>query len=87
MFIALSKLKNKNKLGVYNFCFRGCTVLQSRGYSRPTSFPEYFQNPIFRKEDQSKLIESGELSKLTAVPVKPPGSHETSSVYHDPLVK
>ncbi|XP_073945298.1 mitochondrial ribosomal protein S7 [Choristoneura fumiferana] len=83
----LTKIFLFNKLVSVSSCsLRGCTVLQSRGYSRPTSFPDYFQNPIFRKEDQSKLIESGELAKLSAVPVKPPGSHETSSVYHDPLV-
>ncbi|CAK1596132.1 unnamed protein product [Parnassius mnemosyne] len=61
-------------------------VIQSRCYSRPTSFPDYFQNPIFRKEDQLKLIENNELSKLASVPIKPPAVYETSSVYHDPLV-
>ncbi|KAF9424046.1 hypothetical protein HW555_000755 [Spodoptera exigua] len=61
-------------------------VLQTRDYSRPTSFPDFFQNPIFRKEDQAKLIESSELSKIAALPVKPPAVYETSSVYHDPLV-
>ncbi|CAH0701221.1 unnamed protein product [Spodoptera exigua] len=61
-------------------------VLQTREYSRPTSFPDFFQNPIFRKEDQAKLIESSELSKIAALPVKPPAVYETSSVYHDPLV-
>ncbi|XP_013199611.2 small ribosomal subunit protein uS7m [Amyelois transitella] len=60
--------------------------LQKCNYSRPTSFPDYFQNPIFRKEDQASLIESSELSKYASVPVKPPASYETSSVYHDPLV-
>ncbi|CAH1645523.1 unnamed protein product [Spodoptera littoralis] len=60
--------------------------LQTREYSRPTSFPDFFQNPIFRKEDQANLIESSELSKIAALPVKPPAVYETSSVYHDPLV-
>ncbi|XP_046959555.1 28S ribosomal protein S7, mitochondrial isoform X1 [Vanessa cardui] len=62
------------------------TLMQYRFYPRPTSFPDYFQNPIFRKEDQAKLIESNELKKLAALPVKPPAAYETSSVYHDPLV-
>ncbi|XP_049869442.1 28S ribosomal protein S7, mitochondrial [Pectinophora gossypiella] len=84
-----------NKLPLVNKCIfknnnnclsRWTIVLQSRDYSRPTSFPDYFQNPIFRKEDQAKLIETGELSKFAAVPVKPPAVYETSSVYHDPLV-
>ncbi|CAH0723430.1 unnamed protein product, partial [Brenthis ino] len=61
-------------------------LLQCRFYPRPTSFPDYFQNPIFRKEDQEKLIENNELSKLATVPVKPPAVYETSSVYHDALV-
>ncbi|KAJ8730118.1 hypothetical protein PYW07_017156 [Mythimna separata] len=61
-------------------------LLQAREYSRPTSFPDYFQNPVFRKEDQAKLIESSELSKIAALPMKPPAVYETSSVYHDPLV-
>lgn len=71
-----------------NYFFRRPPViLQTRFYPRPTSFPDYFQNPIFRKEDQAKLIESNELSKIAAVPVKPPTVAETSSVYYDPLVK
>ncbi|XP_072932011.1 small ribosomal subunit protein uS7m [Epargyreus clarus] len=59
---------------------------QVRFYSRPTSFPDYFKNPIFRKEDQAKLIENNELSKIAATPVKPPEVYQTSSAYHDPLV-
>ncbi|XP_045497138.1 28S ribosomal protein S7, mitochondrial [Colias croceus] len=61
-------------------------LMQNRFYSRPTSFPDYFQNPIFRKEDQARLIENNELSKIAAIPVKPPSVAETSSVYFDPLV-
>lgn len=61
-------------------------IFQLREYARPTSFPDFFQNPIFRKEDQAKLIETSELSKIAALPVKPPAVYETSSVYHDPLV-
>ncbi|XP_063381122.1 small ribosomal subunit protein uS7m [Cydia fagiglandana] len=82
-----NKLLLINKFVIHSPCLlRASSVLQNRSYSRPTSFPDYFQNPIFRKEDQARLIESGEFAKITAAPVKPPGSHETSSVYHDPLV-
>ncbi|CAB3224169.1 unnamed protein product [Arctia plantaginis] len=61
-------------------------VIQCRDYARNTTFPSYYQNPVFRKEDQAKLIESSELSKIAAFPVKPPAACETSSVYHDPIV-
>lgn len=60
---------------------------QKRLYARPTSFPDFYQNPIFRKEDQAKLLENNDLSNLASTPFKPPASYETSSVYHDPLVK
>lgn len=66
---------------------RFLTAAQKRNYAKATSFPDYFQNPIFRKEDQAQLIDSSELMKIAAVPVKPPAVYETSSVYHDPLVK
>ncbi|CAG9786176.1 unnamed protein product [Diatraea saccharalis] len=72
-----------------NYHFRNCIrwfVVQNRLYAKATSFPDFFQNPIFRKEDQAKLIENSELAKLAAVPVRPPASYETCSVYHDPLV-
>ncbi|XP_053607356.1 small ribosomal subunit protein uS7m isoform X2 [Plodia interpunctella] len=82
-----------NSLFTFSKCFgqnpiylRWYVAAQKCNYSRPTSFPDYFQNPIFRKEDQALLIEKSELSKYAAVPVKPPASYETSSVYHDPLV-
>lgn len=41
---------------------------------------------MFRKEEQVHLIESNELAKVAAVPVKPPAVYETSSAYYDPLV-
>ncbi|XP_059047096.1 small ribosomal subunit protein uS7m [Achroia grisella] len=69
------------------YIIRPWTELQKRYLGRPTSFPDYFQNPVFRKEDQAKLIENSELSKLAVVPVRPPAAYETSSVYHDPLVQ
>lgn len=69
------------------FICRWHIALQNREYARPTSFPDYFQNPVFRKEEQASLIESNELSKLSAMPVKPPAVYETSSVYYDPLVR
>lgn len=85
-----------NNIRIFNKClpwYPSCYLLprisgvfQSREYSRPTTFPDYFQNPVFRKEDQAKLIESSELSKIAALPVRPPAVYETSSVYHDPLV-
>ncbi|XP_013143116.1 PREDICTED: 28S ribosomal protein S7, mitochondrial isoform X1 [Papilio polytes] len=84
-----------NKLILFNRCqsqLSRCAfnstvkTTQNRFYSRPTSFPDYYQNPIFRKEDQAKLIENNELSKLATTPFKPPTSYETSSVYHDPIV-
>ncbi|CAK1547174.1 unnamed protein product [Leptosia nina] len=65
---------------------RPAVLILSRSYPRPTSFPDYFQNPIFRKEDQAKFLENNEISKLATIPVKPPTVAETSSVYFDPLV-
>lgn len=58
----------------------------TRNYARPTSFPDYYQNPVFRKDDQLKLIESSELTKMATMAVKPPAVYETSSAYYDPLV-
>lgn len=73
---------------VFTLHSRWNTLLLSRDYAnKPTSFPDYFKNPVFRREEQNVLIESGELARLAAVPVKPPAAYETSSVYHDPLVK
>lgn len=60
-------------------------VIISKNYA--TSFPDYFQNPIFRKEEQKPLIESGDISKYALLPVKPPAAYETCSLYHDPLVE
>ncbi|XP_075973075.1 mitochondrial ribosomal protein S7 [Anticarsia gemmatalis] len=61
-------------------------LVQCREYAKPTSFPAFYQNPVFRKEDQAKLIENSELTKIAALPVKPPAVYQTSSIYHDPLV-
>lgn len=67
--------------------YRTLSKLQIRNYAKATSFPDYYQNPIFRKEDQVKLIADSDLKNRATVPVKPPTVSETSSVYFDPLVK
>ncbi|XP_041978084.1 28S ribosomal protein S7, mitochondrial [Aricia agestis] len=66
--------------------FQSFPVPVRNKYAKGTSFADFFQNPIYRKEDQAKIIEMNELSKIAAIPVKPPAVYQTSSVYHDPLV-
>lgn len=76
------RLKNSS----FNSLTRTLSKLQIRNYAKATSFPDYYQNPIFRKEDQVKLIADSDLKNRATVPVKPPTVSETSSVYFDPLV-
>lgn len=52
-----------------------------------TVFPDYFKNPVFRKQEQQELIERGELSKMAMLPVKPPQPSQSSSSYYDDLVE
>jgi len=49
-------------------------------------FPSFFINPVYREEEQQKLKETGELQKLSFLPVKPATTQQNSSVFHDPLV-
>lgn len=82
-----TNLINKNLFSSSSYLLPRLLVSsQGREYARSVCFPDYFQNPVFRKEEQAKLIEKSELSKYAALPVKPPGVSETSSVYFDPLV-
>lgn len=71
----------------YFLFFRFPIAIQNRCYPRGLVFPEFFKNPIFRKEEQAAMKENNELIEYAKVPVIPPSVSDTSSVYHDRLVK
>ncbi|XP_050525192.1 28S ribosomal protein S7, mitochondrial [Daktulosphaira vitifoliae] len=49
-------------------------------------YPPHFNEPIYKKQEQSKLYENGEIEKWKLTPVKAAKSNETCSVFHDPVV-
>lgn len=49
-------------------------------------FAPFFVDPVVKPEDQKKLDESGELSKMAHVPIKPAKNFETPSVFNDAIV-
>jgi hypothetical protein len=46
-----------------------------------------FVDPIYKKEQQEALYESGEIDNILHVPVKAPHVDATCSVFHDDLVR
>ncbi|XP_008544188.1 28S ribosomal protein S7, mitochondrial [Microplitis demolitor] len=50
-------------------------------------FPPTYIKPIFRKEDQALLEETGEAENLAHVPIKPAFGDDTCSEFHDPIVR
>ncbi|GAB0095119.1 28S ribosomal protein S7, mitochondrial [Sergentomyia squamirostris] len=59
------------------------TVLLPRAMS---VYNPHFMDPVFRKEDQQVLRETGEAAKRAHVRVKPALNNETCSVFYDPKV-
>lgn len=49
-------------------------------------FPPNHVKPVFRKNEQALLKETGEAEKLAHVPIRPPLDSETSSEFYDPVV-
>lgn len=77
--------------GIYNrkLLFNlGKTLLNSQCLSaRYSSYAPYFVDPVYKKDEQQELFDSGNASKLAHVPIKPAKNDETSSVFHDALVR
>jgi small subunit ribosomal protein S7 len=52
----------------------------SKSYSQ---YGPHYINPIFKKDEQETLIQSGEVSKIAFLPIKAARNNDTSSVFHD----
>lgn len=49
-------------------------------------FPPTYIKPIFRKDEQATLEQTGEAEKIAHVPIKPAMGAETSSEFYNPVV-
>lgn len=52
-----------------------------------SQYPRNFVNPVVTKDEQEKLTETGELSRLAHVPIKAAANFQTCSVFFDPIVR
>lgn len=52
-----------------------------------SSYGPHFIEPVFKKEKQLALEETGEAQHLTHVPIKAARNNDTSSVFHDDIVR
>ncbi|CAH1986414.1 unnamed protein product [Acanthoscelides obtectus] len=57
------------------------SCIQQNGMS---SYPSFYINPIYKKEEQEQLKKEGELSKLTHVPTRAALNDQTCSFTQDP---
>lgn len=48
-----------------------------------SSYGPHFIEPVFKKDKQEKLFESGEAQKLTHIPIKAARNNDSSSLFHD----
>lgn len=51
-----------------------------------SQYSSHFVEPVFKKDDQAKLYESGEVGKLMHVPIKAAQNNQSSSVFYDQRV-
>lgn len=58
-------------------------TLSTRGYS---IYNPHFVSPVYREEDQEKLIETGAIASYKHKNIKAARSDETSSVFHDIVI-
>ncbi|XP_060523332.1 small ribosomal subunit protein uS7m [Cylas formicarius] len=59
------------------------SFIQQNGMSQ---YPNYYVQPVYKKETQEELTKSGELYKYTHVPTRAALNDQTSSASNDPLV-
>lgn len=51
-----------------------------------SQFSKDFVDPVYKKDKQAELYETGEASKWAHLPIKPPRNNDTSSIFHDERV-
>lgn len=66
-------------LDLHYFYFRSSTRLMS-------SYGPHFVEPVFKRKKQAAIIDSGEASKLTHIPIKATRNNDTVSVFHDEIL-
>lgn len=49
-------------------------------------YPPHYVEPVFKKEKQAMIRETGEHLKLAHLPIKPARNNDTSSVFHDDII-
>jgi hypothetical protein len=65
-------------------------LISFRWANRVNAYSMYspqFVEPVFKKEKQESMYESGEIKDILHVPVKAPRVDATCSVFHDDLVR
>lgn len=49
-------------------------------------YPPHYMEPVYKKQEFNKLIETKEIDNLKLVPFKAAKSNDTCSIFHDPVV-
>lgn len=65
-----------------DFSFRSLNIVNSYSMYGPQ-----FVEPIFKKEKQESMYESGEVENILHLPVKAARADATCSVFHDDVVR
>lgn len=52
-----------------------------------SQYPNYYIDPVFKKEKQNELIEEGEFNKLTHVPIRAAKVDQTCSLMYDEKIR
>lgn len=71
-------------------CVLHYNVFNFRCFSQLKSYSQYapfFVEPIFDKEKQSELFETGEAKKLAHIPFKAAYNSHTCSIFYDEIVR
>jgi small subunit ribosomal protein S7 len=51
-----------------------------------SQYPSHFVEPVYRKEKQAIIVQSGEAVKLAHIPIKAARNNETCSIFHDDMI-
>jgi len=51
-----------------------------------SSYGPHFVDPVFKKDKQIALQETGEITKLTHIPIKAARNNDSSSIFHDDVL-
>ncbi|VVC33947.1 Ribosomal protein S7 domain [Cinara cedri] len=74
------------KYSKFGSCIKHLFQMSPQFAAKYSVYPPHFGEPIYKKQELDKLLETGGIENFKLIPFKAAKSNETCSIFHDPVV-